>query len=40
MEKQLSDAQRVKLSDYVITNDDETPVLGQVLQLYEELKTA
>lgn len=39
MERQLSDAQRVKLSDYIIANDESTPVMEQVMQIYQELKS-
>jgi dephospho-CoA kinase len=39
MQRQMSDKERVRQSDYVIVNDDTTPVLEQVLQLFDELRT-
>jgi dephospho-CoA kinase len=38
MQRQMNDRERVRQSDYVIVNDDETPVLDQVLKVYDELR--
>jgi dephospho-CoA kinase len=38
MTRQISDEERLRLSDYVIENDDKQPVLEQLLELYEVLK--
>lgn len=38
MARQISDEERLKIADYVIENDDNKPVLEQVLGLYDELK--
>jgi dephospho-CoA kinase len=35
--RQISDEERLKMADYVITNDDKNPVLEQVLQIYAEI---
>ena len=37
IEKQLSDTEKKKLADFVIINDDSTPVLPQVLSVLEQL---
>ena len=37
IEKQLSDTEKKKLADFIITNDDTTPVLPQVLSVLEQL---
>ena len=38
IERQISDEERLEIADYVIENDDKTPVLEQVLRLYNKLK--
>jgi dephospho-CoA kinase len=38
MARQISDEERLKIADYVVENDDNKPVLEQVLELYEVLK--
>jgi dephospho-CoA kinase len=38
IEKQLSDTQKKKLAHYTITNDDQTPVIPQVLSILEKLR--
>jgi dephospho-CoA kinase len=37
--RQMDEEEKMKLCDYVITNDDVTPVLPQVLKLHELLLT-
>lgn len=34
--RQITDEERLKIADYVIQNDDEKPILAQVLGLYEK----
>ena len=38
VEKQLGDAEKKKLADYVIINDDTTPILPQVFSVLEQLR--
>jgi dephospho-CoA kinase len=38
IEKQLSDTAKKKLADFVITNDDRTPVLPQLFHILEQCK--
>lgn len=37
MEKQLDESQKMQLCDYVITNDEQEPVIPQVLKIHEAL---
>lgn len=37
IERQLPDAERIKFSDWLIQNDDQTPVIPQVLQIHHSL---
>jgi dephospho-CoA kinase len=37
IERQLSDAERIKFSDWLIQNDDQTPVIPQILQIHQSL---
>lgn len=37
MDKQMSDEEKAKLSDYVITNDGETSIITQVLYLVDKM---
>lgn len=39
MQHQWDDEKKIPLADYVINNDDKTPVLPQVLRILEYLKT-
>ncbi len=39
MSKQINETIKMRLCDFVITNDEQTPVLPQVLALHEQLKT-
>jgi dephospho-CoA kinase len=39
MDKQLDESMKLKLCDFVVVNDDQHPVLEQVLQLHEQLCT-
>jgi len=38
MQQQMDDAEKMKLCQYVITNDDVQPLLPQVLELHSKLK--
>jgi dephospho-CoA kinase len=37
MSQQMNDEEKMKLCDYVIVNDDKTPVIPQVLALHSQL---
>lgn len=37
IERQLPDAERIKFSDWLIQNDDQTPVIPQILQIHQSL---
>lgn len=37
IERQLPDTERIKFSDWLIQNDDQTPVIPQVLQIHHSL---
>mgnify|MGYP003575023816 CR=1 FL=1 len=37
MEKQIDDEKKMKLCDYVVTNDDVTPIIPQVIKLHHLL---
>jgi dephospho-CoA kinase len=37
IERQLSDTERIKFSDWLIQNDDQTPVIPQILQIHQSL---
>lgn len=37
IKRQISDEQRFKLADYIIENNDEQPLLEQVLRIYKKL---
>ncbi|MTI41599.1 dephospho-CoA kinase [Fulvivirga lutimaris] len=40
IDKQLSDEERIKRSDYIINNDEQEMLIPQVLKLHEEFKSS